>query len=315
MSNDPCRIVFMGSPHFAVPSLELLIETGKDIILVVTQPDRPQGRGRVVSVTPIKQKALELGLPVMQPLSLKDEDFVRHMAELSPNMIIVVALGQIVPKTLLTLPPMGVVNVHPSLLPHFRGSAPIQWAIIKGEKTTGVSTMFLSEKLDAGDVLLSEIVPIREEDTAGSLHDTLALVGARLLVKTIKGLCDRTLTSVAQDHSKATYAPMLKKSDGLVHWSQPAFDICNLIRGLDPWPGAFTFYQGKRLAFFGCTFSDKSPSGQPGEILGLASRGLHMATGQGSVYIREVQLEGRKKLPAADFLRGTVLDPGVVLGI
>jgi len=175
--------------------------------------------------------------------------------------------------------------------------------------------MLMNEKLDAGDLLLDERVPIKEDDTAGSLHDTLALVGARLLAKTVKGLCDHTLTPVPQDHSKATYAPMLKKNDGLVRWSDPAFDICNLIRGLDPWPGAFTFHQGKRLAFFGCTFSDEPTSGQPGEVLGFKSRGLHVATGRGSLYVGEVQLEGRKKLPAADFLRGTVLNPGVVLGM
>jgi methionyl-tRNA formyltransferase len=305
----------MGSPPFAVPSLELLVKSGEDVALVVTQPDRPKGRGRPMSMTPVKQKALELGLPIVQPLSLKEEDFLQRMTELGPDMIVVAALGQIVPKRLLHLPPLGVVNVHPSLLPRYRGPAPIQWAVIRGEKFTGVSTMLMNEKLDAGDVLLKEVVPIREEDTAGSLQDTLALVGARLLIKTVRGLCDRTLIPVAQDHSQATYAPMLKKSDGLVHWTDPAFHICNLIRGLDPWPGAFTFYQGKRLALFGCTFLDEPADGQPGEVLGFDSRGLHVAAGRGSVYIREVQLEGRRKLPVADFLRGTVINPGAVFGI
>jgi methionyl-tRNA formyltransferase len=315
MITNPSRIVFMGSPHFAVPSLESLVQSEEEVILVVTQPDRPKGRSRMVRATPVKEKALGLGLRIVQPSSLKDEDFVRRIMSLSPDMIVVVALGHIVPEVLLSLPPRGVVNVHPSLLPRLRGPAPIQWAIIRGDKTTGVTTMFLEKKLDTGDVLLSEAVPIREEDTAGSLHDRLAQVGARLLVKTIQGLRAGTITPVPQDHSKATYAPLLKKSDGLVRWHEPALAICNLIRGLDHWPGAFSTYKGRRLAFFGCSFSDEPTGGQPGEFLGLDPRGLHVAAGQGSVYIREVQLEGRKKLPSADFLRGASLQSGEILGL
>lgn len=312
MSDGPLSIVFMGTPEFAVPSLEALVQSGDRVDLVVTQADRPKGRGLKLAAPPVKEKALELGLPVVQPESVREEAFVQRLKDLNPDLLAVVAFGQILPREILSIPKMGAVNVHPSKLPHLRGAAPIQWAIILGDETTAVTTMLLNHRMDAGDILLQEPVPIDPRDTAETLHDKLALIGGRLLVETIARMKAGSITPIPQDDEKATYVRMIEKKDGQVRWSEPANVICNLVRGMDPWPGAFTTFNGKRLALFGCEVAGDAPGQTPGRFLGLREQGLQVAAGEGSVLIREVQVQGRKRMDAASFLNGAKLTPGYV---
>jgi methionyl-tRNA formyltransferase len=261
---------------------------------------------------PVKERALRLGLEVVQPESVRDKKFVQTLKELNPDLLAVVAFGQILPKEILSIPRMGAVNVHPSKLPHLRGPAPIQWAIIQGLATTAVTTMLMNKRMDAGDILLQELAPIAPHDTAGTLHDKLAVIGGRLLAKTIAQMKAGVLTPTPQDDRKATYVRMIEKKDGHIRWGEPARVICNLVRGLDPWPAAYTTLDGKRLTLFGC-LSDEAPTGkEPGQFIGLHDRGLHVAAGEGSVFIREVQFQGRKRMDAASFLNGAKLIPGVV---
>src|SRR5947199_3165916 len=235
------KLVFCGTPQFAVPSLEKLAATGFDLQLVVTQPDRPQGRGMEVTAPPVKQAALKLGLPVIQPDKIKkNEEFQRQLGTIGPEAIIVVGYGRIIPPWMLTLPRFGNINVHASLLPKYRGAAPVQWAIAQGETVSGVTTMLLNEGLDTGDILLQKEMDIRPEDTAVTYAPRLAEVGADLIVETLRGLEDKTIAPVPQDHAQATLAPILKKEDGLVDFSRTAVKINNRLRGFQPWPGAYT---------------------------------------------------------------------------
>lgn len=312
MSDGPLSIVFMGTPEFAVPSLEALVKSEERVALVVTQTDRPKGRGLKMAPPPVKERALQLGLEIVQPESVREEEFVQTLKDLNPDLLAVVAFGQILPREILSIPRLGAVNVHPSRLPHLRGPAPIQWAIIQGETVTAVTTMLMNQRMDAGDILLQEPVPIDPNDTAGSLHDKLAPIGGRLLVKTIAQMKAGVLKPTPQDDQKATYVRMIEKKDGHIRWSEPARAICNLVRGMDPWPAAYTTLDGKRLALFGCR-ADETPTGKtPGQFIGLYDRRLHVAAGEGSVFIREVQIQGRKRMDAASFLNGAKLAPGIV---
>jgi len=300
------KIIFFGSPEFAIPSFKALIETKEDeVIGVVTQPDRPKGRGRKLTPPPIKIIAQQYNLPVYQPETVKDDNFINLVKTLAPDLLVVVAFGQILPKALLSIPPHGAINVHPSLLPKYRGAAPIQWAIINGETITGVSIVRITPRLDSGDILLQKAVPIGPEETAGELHDVLAKLGAELLLEAIRGLKKSTLTSIPQDERLASYAPKLKKEDGLIDWAASAKKIACLIRGLDPVPGAYTYLDGKLLKLFrpkAIPFTPKDTP--PGTIIEAKPEGIQIVTGEGILLVKEIQLEGRKRLPVSEFIKG-----------
>ncbi|MBI4775042.1 MAG: methionyl-tRNA formyltransferase [Deltaproteobacteria bacterium] len=308
------RIGFMGTPEFAAVHLSKLLDAACKVIVVVTQPDRRKGRGGKVQESPVKQLALERGLKVLQPGRVGDPEVVSQLTSFAPDVMVVVAYGQLLPRSVLDVPRLGTINVHGSLLPAYRGAAPVNWALIHGENVTGVTTMMLDEGLDTGDILLQAEMSIEPEDTAGTLVDRLAHVGADLLLDTLSKLEDNTLPRVPQDHSKATYAPKLTKGDGLIKWNGSAVSIVNGVRGLDPWPGAYTFLGDKRLRLFGASQGTGSRTGPPGTVLGLTESSLEVAAGEGSVEVREMQMEGRKRLPAVEFLKGVPLPPGAVLG-
>ena len=300
----------MGTPEFAVPALKKLHQDGHEIVLAVTQPDRPRGRGQQVSATPVKKAAIELNLPVSQPESIRTVEFVRAVQALQPDVMVVVAFGQILPKSLLSVPPFGSVNIHASLLPKYRGPAPIQWVIINEEKQTGVTTMFMDEDLDTGDILLSEKTDIFPEDTAASLHDRLAELGAQLISETLRELRTGNIQPVRQDHQQATYAPLLKKSDGQIDWTRPAHSLDAFIRGMSPWPGAFTFHAGKRLKIFRAEPVRTDVREAPGTVIKGFPDELRVMTGEGALSILDIQGASGKRLPIRDFLQGNSIPPG-----
>jgi len=304
----------MGTPPFAVPAFRALHASDHDIAMVVTQPDRPKGRGRKVSAPAIKTAAQELGYRVIQPASIKTKDFNDTIAQHRPHFLVVIAYGRILPEDLIALPRYGTINVHASLLPKYRGPAPIQWSVINGEKETGVCTQLMEKELDTGDLLLSAREPINPDDTAGDLHDRLAEKGATVLIDTLKGLAAKTIQPVSQDHSLATYAPMLTKDDGLINWNQPAESLECFIRGVTPWPGAYTFLEGKRLKIFRSQPVGTETSDPPGTILKGFPDELRIATARGALMIKEIQSASGKRLPIKDFLRGHPILPGSVLG-
>ena len=301
---DLPTLVFMGTPEFALASLRGLIAARAAIPLVVTQPDRPKGRGRKMVAPPVKLLAQEEGIPVYQPQKVKSGEAIERIAALAPACIVVVAYGQLLPAEILALPQLGTVNVHASLLPKYRGPAPIHWALIRGEEKTGITTMLMDIGMDTGDILMQSEMPIDPEDTAGSLHDRLAEEGASLLVGTLRSLKTGTLKPRPQDDSQATYAPMLVKEDGEIDWKEEAKKICCRIRGLDPWPGGFTVWRGKRLKLFGCKPLSISTQARPGTVIAVNEGGVQVASGKGVVLVKTLQLEGRRSLPVADFIRG-----------
>jgi methionyl-tRNA formyltransferase len=302
--NDLPTLVFMGTPEFAVPSLKALHAAGAPLLLVVTQPDRPKGRGRKVAAPPVKVVAESIGIPLYQPQRVKSIEAVERIAAVEPECIVVVAYGQLLSADILAIPTLGAVNVHGSLLPKYRGPAPISWALLRGEKVTGITTILMDTGMDTGDMLLQRPVPIQPEDTAGRLHDRLAHIGADVLVETLELLKAGAIKPRAQDDSQATYAPMLTKGEGEVDWHQDAEKICCRIRGLDPWPGGFTWWQGRRLKLFGCRSLPFSTKFKPGTVIAASEDWLQVAAGTGSVRINSLQLEGSRPLPVADFLRG-----------
>ncbi|MGN0517569.1 MAG: methionyl-tRNA formyltransferase [Acutalibacteraceae bacterium] len=299
------KLVFMGTPDFSVPCIEALYNAGHEIAAVYTQPDKPKGRGYTLTPPPVKVFATEHNLTVYQPTSLKNnEEALKLLSDIAPDVVVVVAYGKILPKAVLDLPKYGCINVHASLLPKYRGAAPIQWSIINGEKHTGVTTMMMDVGIDTGDMLLSETTNIDINENAEQLHDRLAQMGAKLIVKTLDELKNGTLTRTKQDSSLSNYAPMLERSLSKIDWSDTCFNIHNKVRGLYPWPSAITTVNGKTLKIHKTAISDKK--GQVGEILSLNP--LVVACGEGSVELLEVQLEGKKRMTASDFLRGNKLD-------
>ncbi len=304
----------MGTPDFAVPSLKALVGAGHDVAAVVTQPDRPRGRGRKKTPPPVKLVARDFKLPVFQPDMIKDKDFIDLLKGFSPDVIIVVAFGRFLPPEILYLPRYGCVNVHASLLPKYRGAAPIHWAVINGEKKTGVTTMFIDEGMDTGDMILWETIPISEEDTVGAVHDRLALLGAQALVETLKLIGEGKAPRIPQK-GDPTYAPALKAKDELILWRRPARDIYNQIRGLNPWPGARTTIAGKVLKVWSSVAMDEDGDGRrPGQVVSCCRDGITVATGGGKLVITKLQLQGAKKLDAAEFLRGTPIPVGTIMG-
>jgi methionyl-tRNA formyltransferase len=307
------KIIFLGTPDFAVPCLEALHAAGHDVALVVTQPDRPKGRGRKVEPPPVKRSAERLGCAVIQPASMRDRRTQRTLKAVEADFFVVVAFGRILPQAVLDLPGRGCVNVHASLLPKYRGPAPIHWSIINGESRTGVSTMLMDEGVDTGDILKTADEAIDEEDTTGSLHDRLARKGAEVLVETLAAWAAGSVRPQPQDHSRATYAPLLKKSDGQVDWKKPARDIRNFIRGMTPWPGAYTFFGGMRLKLFKAAVAPQANAATPGTVLAGPPGGLWVATGEGALSILEIQGASGNRLAISDFLRGHPIPPREML--
>jgi len=300
----------MGTAAFALPTLQAVV-AAEEVVAVVTQPDRPRGRGREVAPPPVKALALRLGLPIMQPERVKDPLFLAQLAELRPELIVVAAFGQILPPAILDLPPLGCVNVHPSLLPKYRGAAPFQRAIIMGETRTGVSVYRMDQGMDTGPLLLTREVAIAEAETAEELGDRLAEIGGELVVEAINGLKAGTLKPTPQDEKGASYAPLFKKTDGLIPWREAAVQIRNRIRGMVPWPVAYTMWRGKMLKVYSGRIG--GGSGTPGEIISLDS-GIEVASGTGSIIIEELQIEGGKRIGWAEFVRGHRLTRGERLG-
>jgi methionyl-tRNA formyltransferase len=311
---DPYRIVFIGTPEFSVPALQALHDNGYNIAAVVTKPDRPKGRGQHVIASPIKKLATAYGYSFLQPTSAKETWFEENLVALNPDLLVVVAYGQILSRSVLTIPRLGAINIHASLLPKYRGPAPIQWAVINGDKQTGVTTMWMDEGMDTGDILLKAEIQINSDETSASLHDKLAHKGAKLLLDTLKKLKSGHLLATRQDNSKASHAPFLKKKDGRIEWSKTADALGCFIRGMDPWPGAFTSLSGKRLRIFTAEHMRKTTKQQPGVVLEGFPGDLEVATGRGVLSLKEVQLESGKRLAIDDFLRGYPVPPGTVLG-
>ena len=304
----------MGTPDFAVPSLQALQASGHRVLAAVTQPDRPKGRGRKLTPPPVKQAAAAFGIPVLQPKTVRTDEFHRRMQELAPDLFVVVAFGQFLPQSLLNIPAIGAINVHASLLPRHRGAAPIQWAIINGDRETGVTTMMMDEGMDTGDILLMDRTAIGAEETAADLHDRLSEMGAATLLDTLTRVQEGTLERRSQDHEQATYAPMLKKKDGEIDWSLPAEHIERQIRGMTPWPGVFTFSDDMRLKIFKARVLEREISVPPGTILECMPGELRVATGKSALAISEIQGESGKRLPIDDFLCGCRLPDGICLG-
>jgi methionyl-tRNA formyltransferase len=308
------RVIFMGTPSLAVPILRAVHESNHEVIGVVTQPDRPRGRGRKVGVSPVKELAMGLRLPIIQPETAKDEVFITQVKRMSPDLIVVAAYGRILTRDLLDIPRLGCINVHASLLPKYRGAAPIQWAIVNGEEKTGITIIKMDEGMDTGDILFAQEVEIRDDDTAQGLHDTLAQVGANLIIMAMDQLNRGTLRPIPQDHREATYAPLLKKEDGLIDWSRDARDIFNRIRGFNPWPGAFTYLKGLRLKIFSGKIIAGELRERAGKVVQCGPEGVKVTTGKGYLLIKEVQLEGRKRMSIHEFLIGNEIPPGTQMG-
>jgi len=303
----------MGTPEFAVPSLQALHESRHEVVLVVTQPDRPRGRGRKIMPSPVKAAAARYGYALLQPQSVRSSSCHDIISELKPDLLVVVAFGQILPGSLMNIPRFNAINVHASLLPKYRGPAPIQWAVINGEKETGVTTMAMDTGLDTGDILLLQPVQIQPKDTSATLHDRLAVEGARLLLETLELLIAGKLRPAPQDHKHASYAPLLKKKDGHIDWKLPGKDIENFIRGVTPWPGAFTFCGDTRLKIIKSRYMDKETHKTPGTVLMSFPDEMLVATGKGALLIEQIQGASGKCLATKDYLCGCSMEPGTLL--
>ena len=304
----------MGTPAFAVPALLALHESEHHLSLVVTQPDRPKGRGKKIVPPPVKSEAIKLGYPVVQPESIKTQDFFNQVNNPAPDVFVVIAYGHILSREMLAVPTFGAVNIHASLLPKYRGPAPIQWAIINGETETGVTAMMVDAGLDTGDILMTDKTPILPDHTSSTLHDLLAEKSAALLVQTLAKIRKGNITKHPQDHRMATYAPLLRKADGRIDWHTSARKIDAFVRGMSPWPGAFTFHGERRLKFFSVKSLDSATTEPPGTVLKGFPDELTIATGKGVLLIREIQGASGKRLDIKDFLRGYPMPPGTRLG-
>ena len=309
------RIVFMGTPDFAAASLEALLKSDDSVVGIVTQPDRPKGRGQILTPSPVKILAQREQIPLLQPLKMKDPEFLQALAGWNADLIAVAAFGRILPPAILSLPPHGCINVHGSLLPKYRGAGPIQWAIINGETETGITTMLMDEGMDTGAMLLHEAIPITADDTAGSLSTRLAALGGRLLVETIVRLKAGTLVLQPQDSSQATLAPLLKKEDGVIDWALPATILANRVRGLSPWPGAYTTVAGgERWTIWRALALSNSVTNPPGEVVAITNEAIHVATGEGVLAVMELQPANSRRMAVSQYLAGHPVAVGMQLG-
>lgn len=310
------KIIFMGSPDFSVGTLEALIEAGHEVVLAVTQPDKPKGRGKEMQFTPVKECALKYNIPVYQPRRVREAQCMEELQKYNADIMVVVAFGQILPKEILEMTPYGCVNVHASLLPKYRGSAPIQWAIINGEEVTGVTTMQMDEGIDTGDMLLKTEIPIEPKETGGSLFDKLAVAGAKLCVETLEALQNKTVTPIPQGETTTAYAKMLDKQLGNIDWNQSAIEIERLIRGLTPWPSAYTNWNEKVMKIWDAEVWDidlEMEDAKPGTIVKVEKDAFYVQTGEGFLKVCELQIPGKKRMDAGAFLRGYQVKAGETL--
>lgn len=306
------RIVFMGTPDFSVPTLEQLIRNHQ-VVGVVTQPDKRKGRGKAMAFPPVKEKALEYDIPVYQPVKVREPEFIEELKKMNPDIIVVVAFGQILPEEILNLPPYGCVNVHASLLPKYRGAAPIQWAVIDGEKETGVTTMYMAKGLDTGDMLDKVVVPIDPKETGESLHDKLSEAGGRLILETLTKLENGTAVRIPQNDAESCYAKMLTKELGEIDWNQSAAAIERLIRGLNSWPSAYTHLDGKTLKIWDADVEEGQANVAVGTVTEVKKDCFYVQTGDGRLKINEIQLQGKKRMAVQAFLLGYKIEKGTVL--
>lgn len=306
------RIIFMGTPDFSVGTLEALVEAGHEVCLVVTQPDKPKGRGKEMQYTPVKEAALKHGIEVYQPRRIREAECVEKLRQYNADIMVVIAFGQIIPKEILEMVPYGCVNVHASLLPKYRGAAPIQWSIIDGEAVTGVTTMQMDEGLDTGDMLLKTEVPITAEETGESLHDKLAKAGAALCVETLAKLQEGSIVPEKQGESPTAYAKMLDKKLGNIDWTKSAVEIERLVRGLNSWPSAYTYWNKKVVKIWKASVTDENSNEQVGTVVKVEKDGFYVQTGNGLLKVLELQIPGKKRMDAGAFLRGYTIETGEV---
>lgn len=307
------QIVFMGTPDFSVPALEALVEAGHQVIGVVTQPDKPKGRGKAILKTPVKEKALELGIPVYQPVKAREESFVQILRDLNPDAIVVIAFGQILPQAILDIPRYGCINIHASLLPKYRGAAPLQWVVLDGEQETGITTMMMDAGMDTGDMLEKLVVSMEPDETYGSIHDKLSASGGGLIVSTLEKIRTGTMVPIPQDETKASYTKKITKSMGDIDWSMEAPVIERLIRGLNPWPSAYTGWNGKTIKIWDADVLEEEYPGICGEVVYVDKGSLFVKTGKGTLALKSLQLEGKKRMETDAFLRGCQIDEGIIL--
>lgn len=312
------NIIFMGTPDFAVPSLRLLLEEGYNVTTVITQPDRPKGRKRVLTPTPVKVEAEKHGIPVLQPVKLREADSVEQIRQLAPDLIVTAAYGQILPKSVLDLPKYGCINIHASLLPKYRGGAPIHHAVMRGEAVTGVTIMYMAVGLDTGDMISSVELPIEDTDTTGMLFDKLSMAGADLLKRTLPDLLAGRIEAVPQNEADAIYSPNIRREDELLDWSRSAIELWNHIRGLNPFPGAYTFWNGEVLKVWASLKPEQAGQVRfgvaPGTVLKCSEQGIEVMTGAGTLWLTEIQPAGKKAMPVSEFIRGVQIPVGTVLG-
>lgn len=311
------KVVYMGTPDFAVDTLQAIVDAGHEVALVVTQPDKAKGRGKKLCYTPVKEKALECHLEVAQPEKVREESFVERLQMIAPDVIVVVAFGQILPESILNIPKYGCINVHASLLPAYRGAAPIQWAVIDGLAETGVTTMYMEKGLDTGDIICQSRIPLAADETGGFLFDKLAKEGASLLVRTLKMLEDGTATRTKQDDSRSSYAKMLSKDMGCLDFSKDAVILERLIRGLNPWPSAYTAIQGKTLKIYIAEVvaeEECTTGAAPGTVIAVDKKSFTVRCGNGALRIYNLQLEGKKRMDTSAFLLGYKVENGMQLG-
>ena len=307
------KVIFMGTPDFSVGTLEALLEAGHEVVLAVTQPDKPKGRGKEMQFPPVKETALRHGIEVYQPRRIREKECIEKLAAYQADIMVVIAFGQILPKEILEMTPYGCVNVHASLLPKYRGAAPIQWAVINGEKESGVTTMQMDEGLDTGDMLLKTTIVLDEKETGGSLHDKLSDAGAKLCVETLKRLEEGSIQPEKQGESPTEYARMLNKAMGAIDWNQDAVSIERLIRGLNPWPSAYTTYMDKKMKVWKTKVLDEKSSKEPGTILKVDQDGIRVATKDNVILISEIQMPNKKRMEVKEFIKGNTLEVGSVL--
>ena len=307
------RVLFMGTPDIATGCLQKLIDEKYDLIGVVTQPDKPQNRGKKLGMPPVKELALKYDIPVYQPIKARDEEFVKTLKELNPDIIVVVAFGQILPKSILDIPKFGCINVHVSLLPKYRGAAPISWVIINGEEKTGVTTMYMDEGLDTGDMILTEEFDLDDEITAGELHDKMKDIGADVLIETLKQIEKGCAPRIPQNHEEFTYAPMMNKALGQIDWSKSAREIHNLVRGVNPWPSAYTNYEGSTMKIWKTEVLNETSNKEPGTIVKVDKDGIRVSTKDNVVLVKEIQMPGKKRVPVSEFIKGNSINTNTIL--